>query len=115
VEEVTFRGVLLAAWRPFGLLVAVGVSSFAFGLWHIAPTIALMRANRPAAGGGTVALITLAAVVTTFSGGLGLAWLRLDTGGLAAPVCLHASLNGSATLAGLLALRTAAQLASTRR
>jgi len=115
VEEVTFRGVLLAAWRPWGLLVAVGVSSLAFGLWHIAPTIALVRANRPAAGGGTVVLVTLAAVVVTSSGGLGLAWLQLGTSGLAAPVALHASLNGLAVVAGLLAHRTAARPASTRR
>ncbi|HZD67744.1 MAG TPA: CPBP family intramembrane glutamic endopeptidase [Actinomycetes bacterium] len=115
VEEVTFRGVLLAAWRPWGLLPAVGVSSLAFGLWHVAPTIELVRANRPAARGRTVVLVTLAAVVTTTSGGLGLAWLRLGTGGLAAPVAMHASLNGLATLAGLLAHRTATRVASAGR
>jgi hypothetical protein len=42
----------------------------------VAPTIELVRANRPATCGRTVALVTSAAVVTTTSGGLGLAWLR---------------------------------------
>lgn len=83
-EEVAFRGLLLA-------LVGVWWQALAFGLWHIGPTVAALRANdRPAR-----LLPVLVAVVVTAVGGVAFAWLRLATGGLVAPVLAHWSLNTS--------------------
>lgn len=102
LEEVAFRGILFAAWRGEGEVVAYVVTSAVFGLWHVAPAATMVRANAPAAGlvapvAGTVALTALA--------GAALAWLRVETGSLAAPFALHATLNSLATLAGATAGR----------
>lgn len=97
LEELAFRGVLFAAWRGEGDLVAYVVSSAVFGLWHVAPAATMVRLNAPRAGlvrpiAGTVVLTALA--------GAALSWLRLETGSLAAPFALHATVNSLATLAG---------------
>lgn len=102
LEEIAFRGVLFAAWRPEGEAVAYVVSSAVFGLWHVSPAATMVRVNRPRAGlvlpiAGTVAVTALA--------GAGLTWLRVETGSLVAPFALHATLNSLATLAGSLAGR----------
>ena len=105
LEELAFRGVLYAAWADRGTTEAALMSSVAFGLWHISPTINLMRANRPGAALGRTALVVVGAVAFTTVAGLGLVWLRLDSGSIAAPWALHATLNGMATVAGVLAHR----------
>jgi membrane protease YdiL (CAAX protease family) len=101
-EELAFRGVLFAAWRAAGELTAYAVSSVVFGIWHVAPAATMVRLNTPHAGlvrplAGTLVLTALA--------GAGLTWLRVETGSLAAPVALHATLNSLATLAGATAGR----------
>jgi membrane protease YdiL (CAAX protease family) len=58
-----------------------------------------------------VALVALS-VVTTFAAGLVLVWLRIVTGGLAAPFALHATLNSLSTVAAHLAHKRAATEAS---
>src|SRR5690606_8423779 len=46
-EELAFRGVLLGAGRSlWGTGRAVALSSAAFGLWHIAPTLHTLTENR---------------------------------------------------------------------
>lgn len=100
LEEFAFRGVLFAAWRSEGPLTAYVVSSAVFGLWHVAPAATMVRLNvsRPSRSllwrgvAGTVTVTGLA--------GAALVWLRLETGSLAAPFVLHATLNSLATLAG---------------
>lgn len=102
LEEIAFRGVLFAAWRDTGESAAFVVSSAVFGLWHVAPAATMVRLNArrvrvaPAVA-GTVAVTALA--------GAGLAWLRVETGSLAAPFALHATLNTLATVAGAFAGR----------
>lgn len=103
LEEVAFRGVVLAALRHLGDVEAAIWSSVAFGLWHIGPTRNLVRANRPRASApALIAAITLAVAGTT-AAGLGFVWFRLWTGSLWGPWALHATLNSLATLAALLA------------
>jgi uncharacterized protein len=99
VEEVAFRGVLLALLdrlAPFG--GAVAGSCLLFGLWHVVPVRATLATNhlpvRPVAVG--------AAVVATGLAGAGFCWLRLATGGLAAPMIVHASATSTATVAAFL-------------
>lgn len=102
LEELAFRGVLFAAWRPEGDFVAYAVSSAVFGLWHVSPAATMVRLNRPRAG---LLLPVVGTVVVTALAGAGLTWLRVETGSLAAPFALHATLNSLATVAGVFAAR----------
>jgi len=101
LEEVAFRGVLLSLLdRLVPLRWAVTVSCLLFGLWHAVPVRSTLRTNhlpaRPAMIG--------AAVVATGLVGAGLCWLRLTTGGLAAPMLVHASASAAATVVAALVL-----------
>lgn len=107
LEEVAFRGVLFAAWRPMGVVQAGVASSVAFGLWHVTPTLDLVQTNRPEAGAAARAGAVVASVALTTVGGMLLTWLRVRSGGLAAPLALHATLNSLATVAAFLAHRLA--------
>ena len=103
VEEVAFRGVLLAllaAVVPLGW--AVAASCVAFGLWHIVPTAALLDVNCIARDR---ALIVAASVAATAAAGLLLCWLRLATRGVAAPAAVHMSVTATATVAAYTAQR----------
>jgi membrane protease YdiL (CAAX protease family) len=105
LEEVAFRGVLIGARQGTGFAAAAIASSAAFGLWHVTPTLHMMRANQPDASTRTVALVVAGTIVLTFSTGLLLAWLRKWTGGLAAPFGMHATVNSLATVGAWLAHR----------
>lgn len=104
LEEVAFRGVLLALLLPItSPWPAVIISSAVFGAWHILPTAAALNTNRAASSGGRKAI--LAAVGLTFAVGMALCWLRLATGSLVAPALVHAAANSTATVASFLVLR----------
>jgi membrane protease YdiL (CAAX protease family) len=105
-EEFAFRGVLFAVWLQHGLVRALIASSVALGLWHISPTINMVRANRPEAGAGHIAGAVAVAVVATAAAGALLVWLRHVTGSLVAPWAIHATLNSTATLVATRAHRT---------
>ena len=100
-EEFAFRGVLLGSalrlWRPRRASV---ITSLAFGLWHIAPTLHTMADNHAVAGlaasGGGRVLLVLGSITVTFLAGLAFCWLRLRSGSLIAPVIAHAATNGLA-------------------
>lgn len=102
LEEVAFRGVLFAAWRDEGEVVAYAVTSVVFGLWHVAPAATMVRTNAPGVG---LLWPVMGTVVLTALAGAALTWLRVETGSLAAPFALHATLNSLATLAGATAVR----------
>jgi uncharacterized protein len=102
-EELTYRSALLGLWLGTGRRRAVAWSSVLFGLSHVSPTLSTMSqtavgrhlAERPlrqaAFVGGNIAVTGLAGVV--------LAWLRLRSGSILAPVLAHAALNDAALLA----------------
>lgn len=93
LEEVAFRGVLLALLlRSRSTRAAVGWSSALFGLWHVVPTIEALRANDLTPG---VAPIT-GAVVATAAAGVIFCWLRLRSGSLVAPALAHVATNSVA-------------------
>ncbi|MDQ4144546.1 MAG: CPBP family intramembrane metalloprotease [Actinomycetota bacterium] len=104
LEEVAFRGVLFALLVPYGPVWAAAISSAAFGLWHVVPTIHMARANGVSSIYGAVAAV-VAGVALTFAAGMIFVWLRVQTGGLAAPWAMHSAVNSYATLAAFLALR----------
>jgi len=102
-EEVLFRGVLFAAWREAGAstVLAAVWASMAFGLWHVTPTIIGIRMNDPRASHYKLGTAVAVAVLLTTAAGLGLTWLRLETGGVVAPIVLHAGINSVGTLAAI--------------
>ncbi len=105
-EEAVFRGALFAAWREQAPTVPAAVgAAVVFGLWHIAPTLDAVRMNDPGAGRRTLVVAVVAAVVATSLAGLALAWLRVATGGLVAPIVLHAGVNSAGALAAAYAAR----------
>ena len=114
LEEVAFRGVLVGAWIASGRPSAIAWSSLVFGLWHVGPTINLVRANRPGASTAVAVRTVAGAVVFTTAAGALFAWLRLEYG-LLAPLAMHASVNGLASIASVFASRRlAAQVTSPR-
>jgi membrane protease YdiL (CAAX protease family) len=104
LEEVAFRGVLLALLRrATSPRAAVGWSSAMFGLWHVVPTVEALGANRLAPAGPAVA----AAVVATAAAGAAFCWLRLRSGSLVAPALAHVASNSVALVVAVSVLRTA--------
>jgi uncharacterized protein len=106
-EEVIFRGVLFAVWRDVGIssLGAALFSSFAFGLWHVSPTIQGVRINDPQASTPKLWAAVAGGVLLTTVAGLGLTWLRLRTGGLVAATVVHGGINSVSAMAALRAGR----------
>jgi membrane protease YdiL (CAAX protease family) len=103
-EELAFRGALFAAWRQVASIpLAALISSVAFGLWHVAPTLNLIAANKPGLGPRARIKAVGATVVAMTAAGLALVWLRLESGSLALPWALHATLNSLATVAAVMA------------
>ncbi|HWL66623.1 MAG TPA: CPBP family intramembrane glutamic endopeptidase [Actinomycetota bacterium] len=102
-EELLFRGVLFALWSEAGQSVPASAlwASIAFGLWHITPTIVGVRMNDAHASSRKVGTAVVGAIILTTLAGLGLTWLRLWTGGLVAPIVLHAGVNSIGTLAAV--------------
>ncbi|MDQ3575018.1 MAG: CPBP family intramembrane metalloprotease [Actinomycetota bacterium] len=104
LEEVAFRGVLLALLgRATSTGNAVAWSSAMFGLWHVVPTVEALRANRLAPSAATVT----AAVLATAGAGALFCWLRLRSGSLVAPALAHVGTNSMALVVAVSVLRTA--------
>jgi membrane protease YdiL (CAAX protease family) len=102
-EELAFRGVLYGILRRSGFAMATVGSSVAFGLWHVRPALASIRANFPDAGELKTAMLVLSAVVLTAVTGAFFCWLRERAGGIAASWAFHATLNSLALGAAALA------------
>ena len=104
LEEVAFRGVLLALLgRAASTGVAVAWSSALFGLWHVVPTIEALQANDLDPSFAPVA----AAVAVTAVGGIAFCWLRLRGGSLVAPALAHVATNSVALVLAVVVLRAA--------
>jgi membrane protease YdiL (CAAX protease family) len=107
LEEVAFRGVLLALLaRLASLGWAVAASSVLFGLWHVLPTMAALDVNGIARSRSARTVAVMAAVAFTAVVGATFCWLRWSTGSLLAPVLAHAAANATATVAAFFVLRT---------
>jgi membrane protease YdiL (CAAX protease family) len=95
-EEIIFRGALFGAWlQARGIAVAVVASSAIFSLWHgvisFNTVVDAGVVSHPALVGLGYA-ITLAGL---FVGGVIFAWLRIRTGSIIAPICIHWSVNAT--------------------
>ena len=104
LEEVAFRGVLLALFaRVSSAEAAVGWSSACFGLWHVVPTVEALRANRLTPS----ALAVIAAVVATAAAGAVFCWLRVRSESLVAPALAHIATNSVALVLAVSVVRAA--------
>jgi membrane protease YdiL (CAAX protease family) len=98
-EEVVFRGVVLGlALRRLPPLPAVLLTSGVFGLWHVLPALR-DREHNPATRDQHPAAVTAATVANTALVGVALAWQRLRTNSVAAPILTHTASNAIAYLA----------------
>lgn len=92
LEEVAFRGVLLAMLsRRIGIIGAVVGSSAAFGLWHVIPALGLAADNAAVATvlGSQPVAAGVAAVIAAGLAGAFLCWLRIRYDHLVAPLAVH--------------------------
>ncbi|MBW3615108.1 MAG: CPBP family intramembrane metalloprotease [Actinobacteria bacterium] len=106
LEEVAFRGVLLAVLsRITSAGAAVAWSSAVFGLWHVVPTIEALRANRMA----PQVPVVIGGVVVTAVAGIVFCWLRLRSGSLVAPALAHIATNSAALVVAVWVLRAGAR------
>jgi len=101
LEEVAFRGVLLAMLtRRYGTAWGIAGSSVAFGAWHLLPSLDLAAGN--AAIGSALGTHHLAAaVIGMVAAGLAgafLCLLRIRYDHLIAPLALHVTTNSAAYL-----------------
>lgn len=99
MEEVAFRGVLLAVVaQSWGWWTGIIVSSVLFGFWHVLPSLDFHANSDAAAVLGSGKKAQASSVVLTVLGtgaaGVGFCLLRGFTGSLFPPIVLHASLNG---------------------
>ena len=100
VEELVFRAALLGLLlRQLAPGRAVAVSAVLFGLWHVASASSFADANSASPAGGATWTVVPATVVATGVAGAFLAWLRIRTGSVAAPVLVHAAVNAAFVLA----------------
>jgi CAAX protease family protein len=105
-EETAFRGVLLAVlMRVVAPRAAVVVSAGLFGVWHIRPTLTAATANALTDGSPGLVVAVLLGCAFTAAAGVLLAWLRLRSGSLLAPVLLHLATNSLGALAAAAAHR----------
>ncbi|RSN60922.1 CPBP family intramembrane metalloprotease [Amycolatopsis sp. WAC 04182] len=102
LEEVAFRGVLPALlgagerWRWAPVLGAAAL----FGLWHLLPSLALVRnaAVNATVGGLPLPLISVLAMVAAAGAGVFLYWWRHWGKGVLAPALLHCATNSGGLL-----------------
>ncbi len=108
-EEIAFRAVLLGMLlRRISPGRAIAASSVLFGLWHILPGIEALESSPAAdlaAGWAATVAEVAGQVIITGIAGAGLAWLRLRSTSIAAPVLAHWAINGIAYIAGWLVVR----------
>ncbi len=106
LEEVAFRGVLVALLAPLmSMAGAVAMASVLFGLWHLVPTNATLDRNQVALSRRARRQALAGAVLFTTVVGVAFCGLRLVTGSLLAPALVHLSANASATVAAFVVLR----------
>lgn len=97
LEEVAFRGVLLAELSARTTrAIAVAGSSLLFGLWHVLPALGLETVNPVATdtvGQVPGAVTVVGSVLATALAGVVFCWLRERSGSLLAPMALHWATN----------------------
>jgi uncharacterized protein len=110
LEEIAFRGVVYGIVdATHGAVEATVVSSVLFGLWHVLPSLELIRLNPLAdrAFRGRAAWAVAGAVFASALAGALLCELRRLSASLIAPAAVHWAVNGLGYLTGFLIARRA--------
>ncbi len=105
-EELVFRSALLArvqAQRE-SARDALIVTSALFGLWHVLPALEDRRQNDTVANFPVLATVAPTVISTAVAGAL-FTHLRRRSGSVAAPIVMHALVNGGALLAAVVGAR----------
>jgi membrane protease YdiL (CAAX protease family) len=108
LEEVAFRGVLLAMLvRRFGTAWGVAGASAAFGAWHLVPALGIASANEALGSAFGVHTVVAAWVAMVAAGlaGVFLCLLRLRYDHLVAPLAVHMTANSLAYVLAWLMVR----------
>ena len=109
-EEVAFRGVLHAGLtRELSRGAATAAGAALFGLWHVHPTAAAIRANAPGATAAGLRIGVLLGCTGTAATGALFSWLRQRSGSLLAPALLHLAANSGGLVASVAAARRGAR------
>jgi uncharacterized protein len=109
LEEVAFRGVLLAMLtRRYGTAWGVAGSSAAFGTWHLLPSLGLVGGNAAigSALGAQPVVVSVAAMTAAGVAGAFLCVLRIREDHLIAPLAVHATANSLAYVLAWLVQRS---------
>jgi membrane protease YdiL (CAAX protease family) len=109
LEEVAFRGVLLAMLaRRFGVAWGIAGSSLAFGAWHVVPSLGIAAGNAAICsvlGAHPLGAAAIGVLAAGLAGAL-LCLLRIRYDHLVAPWAVHATSNSLAYLLAWLVLRS---------
>lgn len=109
LEEVAFRGVLLAMLtRRYGTAWGVVGSSVAFGIWHLPPSLGLAAGNAAigsALGAHPLVASAIAMVAAALAGAF-LCLLRIRYDHLVAPLAVHGTANSLGYLLAWLIARS---------
>ena len=109
VEELAFRGVLLAMLtRRYGIGWGVAGSSVAFGAWHLLPSLDLATGNAAigsALGTHPLAAAGIAMVAASLAGAF-LCLLRIKYDHVIAPLAVHVTTNSVGYLLAWLMLKS---------
>jgi membrane protease YdiL (CAAX protease family) len=101
LEEMAFRGVVFGLfYEGWGTTWAIVWSSVLFGLWHVLPSLSMHESHDmlPNGARGRVLAIIGTVVATSFAGVV-FALLRVVSGSVIAPACLHWAINSFGSLA----------------
>lgn len=101
LEEIAFRGVVFGLfYGEWGTSWAVFWSSVLFGLWHVLPSLSMHESHDmlPNSVRGRLVAIVGTVVATSVAGVL-FAMLRVLSGSVIAPACLHWAINSFGSLA----------------
>jgi membrane protease YdiL (CAAX protease family) len=117
LEEMAFRGVVFGLfYEEWGTGWAVLWSSVLFGLWHVLPSLSMHESHDmlPNSARGKVLAIVGTVIATSVAGVL-FALLRVVSGSVIAPACLHWSINSFGSLAAWFVGRRVARRARLAR
>ena len=105
-EEMLFRGVLFGLLSRWGTAEAVWASSLVLSLWHIVPTLHLMKFSPFRENRVLAVLALLGGLLATFLGGVFFGLMRFYTGSVVGPIVAHGVINSVALVAAYLRQRT---------
>lgn len=99
LEELIFRGILFSLLRKvMNIKYSIVFTSLAFGLWHLFSASLVSVSGLDLSFAIPKILIILGVVIATSLAGWFFLWLRIKSNSLLAPILVHWTINGTATV-----------------